>query len=206
MSGGVAFLVGFREIQDELGVTSQQRELLESLQSDLTDQRRGMGRGRDGGPPGMRRGDTGSDEIRQRFQTLSRQGEKLVMAVLEPSQAERLGQLRLQWEGTRALERDAVVQSLGLSDKQIETIRGVRSNALTSLNEGETRNPSSQDRQAWQARLDSRVMAVLSDEQKQNWEKMKGKEFALPDRLTRFDPRGFRGRGGDGRGPGPPRP
>ena len=209
ISGDVAFLASFREVQDELGATSQQRELLESLQSDLTDQRRGMGRGRGGGPPGTRQGNTGPEQMRQRFQTLSRQGEKLVMAVLEPSQVERLRQLRLQWEGTRALERDAVVKSLGLSESQIEKIRGIRADRSSSPSGGETRSPTSQQRQAWRARSDTRVMAVLSDEQKQNWEKMKGKQFDLPDRLTRSDQRGFPGRGGrggSGRGPGPSRP
>jgi hypothetical protein len=200
MSSDVTFLVSLREVQDELQLTSQQRELLESLQADLADQRRGMFRG---GPPGVRPGEEAQEEMRQRFQALGQQGEKLVMTVLEPAQAERLRQLRLQRLGVRALDRDDVAKALELSEGQRQSIRGMLSGDSGPGNNPQEDNPTRRESDAQPKELDAQVMAVLSDEQKQQWETMKGKAFAFPQRPPRFGPRGFRGRGGEGRRPGP---
>jgi hypothetical protein len=195
MMGEVTFLMALREVQEELSVTSQQRELIESLQTDLSDQRRALFRG---GPPGLRQGDEGPNELRERMQTLSRQGEKLVMTVLEPDQAERLRQIRLQWEGARALERDEVAKSLALDDTQLKEIRRILSDDSAPDGGEATRNLSREDREARRTAVESQITAVLSPQQQQQWQAMKGQEFKLPEFPTRFGPRSFRGRG-----PGP---
>jgi hypothetical protein len=194
MTGGLTFLIAIPEVQEELAVTPQQQELLESLHADLQTQRRGLFRRRSGGAR--------SEEIRDQFRTFREQGEKLVTTILEPSQTQRLHQLRLQHEGIAALDRNEFVQALGLSESQRDKLRDIRG---LGLSRGRERSGERLSAAEWDAHR-AQIMAVLSDEQKKRWEAKKGNEFRFPDRLSRFAPRGFGGgRGGD-RGPRSQRP
>ena len=189
----VSFLVQLPEVQKELELTSQQEQLLDALLDDLQDQSRAMFGG-PGGPPGVPGGRSGTDSVGQQIETLTQQGEELINALLEPNQAVRLRQLRLQRQGTAALVRPEIVQALSLEDEQLAKIRQMLS-AEAAVEEARLPIAARQQRATEQI-VDAQVSAVLSDQQRQIWENMKGKPFEFREASERFGRRGPLGRRG----------
>lgn len=196
---GLAFLVAVPEIQEELGVTPEQQQLLDALQEDLRAQRRGLFRRGFDRPRGGRDGRQRSADNRGRVQSLNKQIEKLVAIVLECDQMERLHQLRLRQEGLRALDRPEFVEILGLSEAQLEEIRELRDAERSARNDPERERLSYEKRARREEKLEMKVGAVLTKEQKQRWKILKGNEFNFPDRLARFGGRRFQNRRGNTR-------
>jgi hypothetical protein len=175
---GVVFLVGMHEVQRELQLSEEQRELLDDLRADLRTQVRVAFRG---GSNSRRNGTTDSGEdVRNRIRDINQRGEELVMLVLEPDQAERLKQLRLQQEGTRAFDRPEVAKALRLTKDQLDQMREIR-----SIAPNEDANGRVQQRRARRQQIEKDVLAMLSDEQKQSWERMQGAKFSCPSRFAR---------------------
>lgn len=189
---GVVFLVGMREVQRELQLSEEQRELLDDLRADLRTQVRVAFRG---GSDSGRNGTTdGGEDVRNRIRDINQRGEELVMLVLEPDQAERLKQLRLQQEGTRAFDRPEVAKALGLTKDQLDQMREIR-----SIAQNEDANGRVQQRRARRQQIEKDVLAMLSDEQMQSWERMQGAKFSFPSRFARNNPRRRRPSGEESR-------
>ena len=191
-SSPLAFLVSMAEVQKELKIDTVQEKLLDALLDDLREQR-GAFRGGFNGPPGDR--EAQFQEYRRHTQKLNRQGEDLLATIFEPEQRARFNQIRIQYEGVRALDRDEVTQVLGLTDTQLQVIREIRER--DELPDGsrdrEVRRPGQQ--------READMLAVFTEEQKKKWEDMQGKAFAFPRRSRWYGRRGF---GGPGRGAGEP--
>ena len=174
MGNDLLYLVGLSEVRNELKIDEEQEELLDALSADLREQQRAAFRGFDGPPDG-----SGDDSPLQdgsgRFRRLGETGEKLIMAVLEPDQATRLSQLRIQFEGLRAFDREPFVAALKLTELQRDQIRGIRA----------------EDRSA--SELESEVRMSLTEAQIAKWDELKGEAFTFPQRRGRFGRRGFRG-------------
>ena len=185
-------------VQKELGLEKQQLEFLGDLQTDLSEQRRGAF------PRGGQEANRGENErageaerqarserLRQEFfetmQAFTRQSEELVAVVLEPEQMNRLNEIRLQSEGTRALNRPDFVQLLGVTNEQLEEIRKIQ-RAGQGSRADRRRNRRTREQQQ---EIDADRLALLNDEQKAKWEAMKGKEFNFP--RGSFGNRRFRG-------------
>ena len=197
----LAFLVSMAEVQKELKVDAVQGKLLDALLDDLREQRGALRRGafRRGfnGPRGDR--DEQFQEDRRHMQELNEQGEKLLATIFEPEQQARFNQLRIQFEGVRALDRDEITKVLGLTDAQLQVIREIReSDELPDgSRDGEVRRPGQ--------RREADIVAVFTKEQKEKWDHMQGETFAFPPRSRWFGRRGFRGPGRGG-GERPQRP
>ncbi len=188
MMSPLVLLASVPEVQKELHIDARQQQLLEALVADLGDQQRGLFRGGFDEPREPDDGNSRFERTRSRWQELNRQSERLILAVFEPKQAERLIQLRLQFEGMRALDRAEFLEAIGLTDAQKEQIRQMRDRESADREAARDQAPSGGDV------LEADVMAVLTDEQKAKWEQMKGEPFAFPEEFPRFGRRGFRGR------------
>jgi Spy/CpxP family protein refolding chaperone len=167
-------LVAMREVREELTIDQEQEQLLDALSADLRDQRRAFRGGFDG-PPARPDDDSPREDGRSRLRRLGETGEKLVLAVLEPGQANRLTQLRVQYEGLRAFDREPFVAAMKLTELQKEQIREIRS---------ADRPPSE---------MEAEVRMSLTESQIAKWDEMKGDSFTFPERPRRFGRRGFRG-------------
>jgi hypothetical protein len=174
----LVYLVGLSEVRDELAIDEDQGQLLDALSADLREQQRAAFRGLDG-PPDRPDEDAPRQDGRSRLRRIGETGEKLIMAVLEPDQATRLVQLRIQFEGLRAFDREPFVAALKLTEIQKEQIRGIRA----------------ADRPA--AELEAEVRMSLTEAQVAQWDELKGESFTFPERRGRFGRRGFRGPPGD---------
>jgi hypothetical protein len=135
--------------------------------------------------------------MRKQIERLDQQGEKLVTAILEPNQTQRLQELRLHYEGVAALDRAKVAQDLGLSESQQADIRDLLGSVNSRDAGRNNQRPSAAERDA----VAAKIMDLLSDEQKKRWESMKGKPFSFPDWMSRNAPPGL----GAGRREGGPR-
>jgi len=169
MFGRSSFLIDMPEVLVELGVADEQKELLDALDADLSDQRRVIFL--DGG-----------HQLRSRIEAFERRGEQLVTVVLEPDQANRLTELRLQREGARALRRPDVLDKLELSEAQRKEIDSVFK--ASESQQIESVFDLNQIRQQLE-KQEADILAVMTDEQKARWEELKGKPFQFP-RRNRF--------------------
>ena len=183
-AGLLALLASMTEVQKELNVNDIQEKLLDALVSDLREQQRSAFRRGFNGPRGDR--DEQLREVRRHMQELNAQGEKLMATIFESEQQVRFNQLRVQYEGVRALDRDEISKALGLTDTQLQVIREIRESDDGSRDGGVRR--SGQEREA-------DIVAVFTKEQKEKWDHMQGETFAFPPRPRSYGRRGFRGSG-----------
>lgn len=193
-SNSLASIVGMPEIQQELELSDDQKKLLEALLADLRDQGRGVLRGGFGVPRGGADGPLRPEQFRERLESMNQRGEQLVMVVLEPKQSIRLKELRIQREGVRALDRSEVSKTLELTKEQLEEIRRIRSEASTAPGRAGERPTAPPSRDTLR-KLETDIMAVLSDEQKNQWEQLKGEPFRFPERFSGRGPSGGRSQG-----------
>ena len=177
MSRGTFFqLLAMPPVHKELDLRKLQIEMLGDLRSDMSDQFRAAfssgGRGRPRGPGGSE----GSQRTRDRdnaVQKIRVRGEKLASVILDADQTKRFHQVRLQYEGTRALSRRPFRDQLGVTDEQFKKI--------------EVLLPAPDDRSTLgrpEKNLDESVLALLSEEQQVKFKELRGETFELPLQLS----------------------
>jgi Spy/CpxP family protein refolding chaperone len=178
--GGSSFLLQMPEVQKELALDPGQIELLKGLNGGNTREAlQGL-----------------SDEERtKKLAELRAQREKQVAEILNPKQVARLKQLELQQAGTRALDRDEVATALKLTADQkakIEAAQAAEREAMTPIFQSFRGNNGQRptDEQMADARkkmteirtgTEAKVLAVLTDAQKKQFETMKGAAFKFPE-------------------------
>lgn len=215
--GGTLGLLMIPQVREELDVTDEQMEKLRQKGEQLREQMRGLF------PDREALANLSDEERRARFEKAREESEKKVNAalkeVLVPAQIERLEQIELQQQGTRALLTDKVVKALKITPEQktkLEKIGDEGREQMRGMFEGMRglRDMPQDQRDKKMAELrekgdqlrkesEKKAMAVLSDDQKTALGKMMGKPFEMPRPEGRpGGGRSFRGRGGDGqRGP-----
>jgi len=133
-------------------------------------------------------------ELRKKMQDKTAEATKTVRAVLKPEQAERLDQISLQIRGLQALRDATVAEKLQLTPeqrKQIQDASAAGQQKRTQLVQ-DVRN-GNVERAKYREKLDeiaketeTKTIDVLTDEQKAQFEKMKGAKFELPQRRFQF--------------------
>jgi hypothetical protein len=149
-------------------------------------------------------------EAREKSEAVNRQADERIAKVLEAEQRERLDQLRLQRDGVAALARPEIAEKLGLTEDQVASIRRIQDQSRPRVPGGFNPEQSEEDRRAMFDRMreqrekaDSDILAVLSEAQRDQWQRMQGKPFEFP--MFGFGGRGGpEGPGGPGPGPGGP--
>ncbi|MCA9069719.1 MAG: hypothetical protein KDA84_12385, partial [Planctomycetaceae bacterium] len=112
-------------------------------------------------------------DFRKRQETRNAEAMLKVKAALQDNQFERLSQLRYRNLGTRAFENDDLATSLKLSDDQkakISQLIGDSSSALMQLG----RRASREEREKVTTEWNDKILAVLSNDQKTQWEAKQG--------------------------------
>ncbi len=187
--GGKVGLIQNEQVQQELKLTDEQKSKVGEVAARVREA--GPQRGQGGGQPDR-------EQIRERMQAMSRvvaEEEKKLDEILDDQQKARLEQISLQVTGVRALNREEVASKLGLSDEQKEKIQAALRNQA-GPGAGGPGNPGAQRERREQ--LQTSVLALLTDEQKQKWEELKGEAFEL--RRPGGQGQGQRRGGGQGRG------
>jgi Spy/CpxP family protein refolding chaperone len=226
MPGSATLLLGMAEVQKELAVTDEQKGLIDDMLADLREEGRNLFSGFQGFRE-MSEADRekAMKEIRTKGEALGKKGEEMTSMILEPAQLERLGQLRIQREGTGALVRADIAEKLKLTAEQKDKIAklneeaqprfnfgggaggagaaggagGVNFREMTEEQRAEFRERMRVEGEKMRERIEKAradMIAVLTPEQKESFEKMQGKKFEFPQ------PRFGGGQGGPGGRPG----
>jgi len=153
---------------------SQAMEIMSGLQ-DLTDEER-------------------KEELPNVMKMVNEKGKELqgkVDKVLNPKQAVRMKELSIQRRDAGALQDDEVIDALKLSDDQKKQLADVRDAAAKKQEEvmktifsagggGVDRAAIGKQMQALQKELGEKILAVLTSQQREQFEKMKGEKFEFP--------------------------
>jgi len=209
--GGLLGLVRIEPIQKEIELLDDQKAQIDKVAEEMRPQR-GEGEQR----PDLR---NMSDEERQkffaemrkRFEERTKTANEKLKKILLPHQVKRLEQISLQLRGTRALTDPRIAEKLKLTDAQQkkieETMAANRESMMTKVRElfqgGGDREKAREQFRKLREEADAKVLAVLTSEQKEQFEAMKGDPFEMPRGVFGFGREGFRGRGGGGRPGGP---
>jgi Spy/CpxP family protein refolding chaperone len=186
-------LLGFPQVQKELKLADDQIAKIKEI-ADANQ------------PAGGRRGGNqqATDEERAARRKKAEDAGNQAVALLTEEQGARFKQVRIWAEGTRALTSDEeVAKQLSLTDDQkgaLKTIgdesgkkQGEISQGMRGANE-ETRKKITDELAALRTSTESECLAVLTDDQKAKFEKLRGPKFEL-DRTALGGGRGGR-RGG----------
>lgn len=222
-------LVGMKPIQEELKLGEDELFLINKLVEDHREESRGLFSGIDFRSLSEEDRRTKFDEVNKKRAALSKEAEKGLVEFLAPEQSTRLDEIALQLRGIRALADDGVAKKLKLSDEQQKSVKeafasadderrkmfeGLRAPAAGGARGDAPRGDAPRGSAGFRERFeglrekmeesrkksDAKVLAVLSADQKKQFEDMQGKPF---DRSALGGGRGGQpgGRGGpQGRG------
>jgi hypothetical protein len=133
------------------------------------------------------------EEMPNLMKMMAEKGKELqakVDKLLNPAQAKRMKELSLQRRGMQALQDDEVIAALKLSDEQKKQLGEIRDSAAKAQEEvmkavisgggGGDRSAIQGKMEAMRKELGDKALAVLSAEQRDQFEKMKGAKFDFP--------------------------
>jgi hypothetical protein len=165
-------------VQKELELVADQKEQIAKLAEEAQAARRGGGGGNF-----QDLSDEERAKRRQEQQARARETDKKVEAILVGPQKTRLNEIYVQALGTAALTNEDIAKELGIGADLQEKIETTRREAMQAAFQGGGGgggfNPEAFAKA--RAEVDTKVVALLSAEQKEKFEKMKGKkvEFDL---------------------------
>jgi hypothetical protein len=184
-------LVQAEPVQKELELVADQKDQLAKVAEEAREGRRGAGGGFD---PNA----SPEERAKRREEQAARQREidKKVDAVLVGPQKTRLNEIYIQALGTAALSNEEVAKELGIGADLQEKIATTRREAMQAAFQGGGGGGfNAEDFAKARREADDKVLALLSSEQKEKFEKMKGKKVDFD--LNTIG-RGGRGRRGGG--------
>jgi len=188
---GSAGLLAMPEVQKELGITDEQKGLIDDMMADLREQGRnafGNFNPQEFQNLSQEERQKRMEEGRKRGEEMAKKTEEMVSMILEPKQVDRLQQLRYQQENVRAFNRDEVAKKLELSQEQRDKIRKLQEAARPQPGAfPDFRNMSEDERGEFFRKMreqaektNTEILNVLTASQKETWAKMQGKKFEFP--------------------------
>ncbi len=133
------------------------------------------------------------EELPNLMKTMNEKGKELqgkVDKLLNPAQTARIKELSLQRRGMQALGDEEVIAALKLTDDQKKQLTAIRDSAGKAQEEimkavisgggGADRSAIQGKMEAMRKELGDKALAVLTPEQREQFEKMKGAKFTFP--------------------------
>jgi Spy/CpxP family protein refolding chaperone len=191
-------LAALPEVETELKLTDEQKTQIADLSDEFDDERRDAFGGGGGGGGG---GFGGGEEGRAARAKLNADYAAKLNEMLEEPQQKRLQEIYVQVNGTPALLDDAIVTALKITDEQKDDLNAALDDQRQAMMDAfqDFRDMTPEERTEELAALnkerDDALLAVLTDEQKTQFEAMKGEKIDIDMSQLR---RGFGGRGGGG--------
>ncbi len=196
---GIDSLLRNDKVREELDLLEPQIEELKKLGESMRRNRPDFSRFRE----------MSAEERRAAFEKMRAEGEKRakemeakIKEILLPQQWERLQQIRIQLMGVRALLNSEVQSKLKLSQQQVAKITEAFQQSRQKMGElmqsmrGGNREGIREKFSALQKETEEAVLGILTSEQKETLEKLKGKKVDI--QVRRFGRGGPPGRGGEG--------
>lgn len=188
------FMLRGEAVQKELGVNDEQKKTLSELAAQLQAEAMEIISGLQDLSPEEQK-----EHMPELMKMVAEKGKDIqdkVDKVLDQKQLARMKELSLQSRGTAALEDDEVVKALKISDDQKTKLAAVREEgnkkmeeAMAALRGGGGGGDAGEIRQKMmdmRKELGDKGLAVLSSEQREQFEKMKGAKFTFPPQRGPF--------------------
>lgn len=175
--GGLLDLLRDEEITTTLGVTAEQLEQVDAIREEARTEMEGQDF-----RALFEQAETDEDraalmeELRLAGEARTTRMEEQLQGVLDEAQFKRLREVYLQRSGLAALTRPDVVAELGISDDQMIELQAIQQERGTARMELGFR-ASEEDQAAFNQEWDSRVLVVLSEEQRDQWQAAQGEPF-----------------------------
>lgn len=210
-------------VQKELAITEEQKTKLMALGDEVQTAMRelggGFGRPGEGERPSLEEMQKRMAETREKTEKLIAEKKPALMAILSADQATRLEQIVLQAKGGEALNDKDLQAKLMMTDEQKEKLASItkefgdkeRESFAGMRREGgegrgnfdpEAMRAAMEKRAAIGKERDAALVAVLTPAQAEQFDMLKGKEFADLEAVRRGGFGGGRGPGGPGGGRG----
>ncbi|MCC6125316.1 MAG: hypothetical protein IT426_10165 [Pirellulales bacterium] len=183
--GGMTMLLMNEAVQKEIELTADQKEQLQKLSTETRDAMRARMGDMQNLSQEERRAKM--QEMRKEMEEAAAKTQKKVEGILLPHQLKRIKEISLQMQGLRALANPEVVKELGLTEEQQAKIKSINEESMKAMQEmfqGGFRNLSDEERTAAREKMDksrkdieTKLTDVLTAEQKEKLEKMKGEKF-----------------------------
>ena len=172
-SGGASgtTLVQQKSVQDELKLSEEQTEKLKQVGTKLRESFGGGGGGGD------------REEARKKFEEARNAADKDIKEILTADQSKRLKEIVLQLAGPMALARSDVAKEVGLSDDQQAKVKEIAEALATEMRAqfqaggGGNREEALKKVETLRKDIGDKVLALLKDDQKKEWEKLVGEPF-----------------------------
>jgi Spy/CpxP family protein refolding chaperone len=174
--GGGLFLLRLDQVQKELNLTDDQKEKIKTLTQDLMP----------GRPP------EGQAPSREERQARMEKARKALADILKPEQMERFKQIEIQVQGAAALMNPDIAKTLAITDDQKAKLKAIGDETREKMQKlfESMRDLSRDEREAKRTENQKAIrelgkeamdksLAVLTSEQRDKFEKMKGKKFDL---------------------------
>jgi hypothetical protein len=177
------------KVQKDLELVPEQKEKLDALQKDLRDNmRKNM--------EAMR--DLSEEERAKKMDQQTEELQAKLKEILLPKQQDRIKEIRIQVAGGAAVLDPELQKELNITDEQKEKLKTTQEEWGKKLRESMSSGDRSDfPKKMQEARkdLDEQLMKILTDEQKEKLEKMKGEKIDIdPATLMGPPPGGGRGR------------
>ncbi len=202
-------LLAIPEVQVELSLNDDQKKQIRELDDKVRQERQGAFNFQELRDLKEEERQKKMDEFRKKNEEVNKSTIEQIGKILDANQNERLQQLRLQREGVAAIATANIAEKLELSQEQKDKISKIQVDARQNSPFGRGgaggAQPSDEERRAAfekfreaREKQNADLLAVLTADQKANWEKLQGKKFDFPQGG------GFGGPGGGRPGAGAP--
>ena len=185
------------KVQEELGLTEAQKTKIQAVMKEGMGERPDMGALRDLDEEQRK---AKMAEFMEKAQARAKKMAKDLDEILKPEQRKRLKQIGLQFRGVSALRDKEVATELGLSTEQQDKIAEIGKEAGEKMGklfaDRENRTGMREKMDKIRKESETATLGVLTQEQKEKFEEMKGPKFEV-DMASLFP-----GPGGGRRGPG----
>lgn len=168
-----AQLATLDEVQADLKLSPEQKKDIASINHKLREDRRGL----------FGSGFGQFSQIRADMDKLNREASAEVDAKLDDAQKQRLQEIAIQVNGAAALNDPSVVEQLKLSDEQKQKLEEVRAENSKRVEDAMSdfgdlsREERREKFRTLAETADADLLGVLTDEQKKEFDEMKGKEI-----------------------------
>ena len=123
-------------------------------------------------------------ENRKKMDSQAEEAKKTIEGILLPNQLDRLKEVALQVRGPQALADKEVQTSVGLTDDQKDKIKTIGEDTMKKVQEVFSEGLDPQEArtkmQSLEKEAQGKVMEVLTAEQKEKFEKLKGVKLEIP--------------------------
>jgi hypothetical protein len=135
-------------------------------------------------------------ERRKQMETAAKETRQKLRQLLKPEQQTRLDQIALQMQGQRVWQDQAIIKKLKISDQQQQQFKGIEQSALDKRKQlFQDLRAGNLDRTKYSEKLkeiskgqEAKSENVLSKEQREHFQKLKGEKFEMRAQVIRRGP------------------